>query len=235
MGGGRDVPWVAALRSCWGRQGYGPGMAPIVLDPDEVNQDRHVTLTDGRTLDLGKADAALLHRIARQLQVHRSSYLHAYQPADQDLADQVAVGEVALEEVAPLYVRVTALQRAIKGTGGRGAEQVDVAALLQATSWTSSAGATLPLVEMTPTHRRNLQGWLERHSLALEKRFEEATLTDAQRHRVEPADPWVAGTPLYRRLTALIAAESTRERAMDQARQVVRHVEFDRSGRWPDR
>ena len=44
-------------------------------------------------------------------------------------------------------------------------------------------------------------------------------LTAEQRTLVVPADPWVAGTPLYRRLADLRAAETARERAMDQARQ----------------
>ena len=44
---------------------------------------------------------------------------------------------------------------------------------------------------MTPTHRRNLRGWLERNSDALAARFAAASLTDAQQAQVVPADPWV--------------------------------------------
>jgi hypothetical protein len=210
-------------------------MVRITLDPDEVNQAAHVTLTDGTVVDLAAVDKATLDRIARQLHVHRSSYLHAFEPADTHVRAQVDGGEVTLDEVAPLYVKVAALQRRSRPAAGRAAEQLDLAILLQTRVWTSSSGVTQDLRDLTPTHRRNLIAWLERNTDALERRFAAADLSAEQRQQVVAASPWVAGTPVYRRLAELIAAESARERAMDQARQVARSLEFGRSGNWPDR
>jgi hypothetical protein len=210
-------------------------VARITLDPDEVNQAAEVTLTDGRTIALADADARTLRRVARQLYTHRSSYAAAFAPADGAIADRVATGDVALEEVAPLHRRVRELLETVRRDGGRGAANVDPLELLQTTTWTSSSGRVEPLDAFTPTHRRNLVGWLERHSDGLRERFDDAPLTERQRGQVVDADPWVAGTPLYRALKAAIAAESGTEVARDQARQVVRHLEFERKGRWPDR
>lgn len=210
-------------------------MARITLDPDEVNQATEVTLTDGRTIALAKADARTLRRVARQLHTHRSSYEAAFTPVDGAAADRVASGEVPLDEVAPLHRRVRELLETARHDGGRGAANVDPLELLQTTTWTSSSGRVETLASFTPTHRRNLVGWLERSSDGLRHRFDDAPLTERQRGKVVDADPWVAGTPLYRALTAAIAAESGTEVARDQARQVVRHLEFERKGRWPDR
>lgn len=210
-------------------------MARITLDPDEVNQAVEVTLTDGRTVPLEDADPRLLRRIARQLHTHRSSYEAAFDPEHEATARQVADGEVPLREVAPLHRRVAELLDLAASRGGRGAGNVDPLELLQTATWTSSAGVVERLEELTPTHRRNLHGWLERHSDGLRDRFDEAELTERQRGLVVDADPWVAGTPLYRRLVALIAAESPVEQAKDQARQVLRHLEYERQGRWPER
>lgn len=207
-------------------------MARIVLDPDEVNQDVHVTLTDGEVVALEDADRATLDRIARQLHVHRSSYAHAFR--DPVVGDRVAAGEVPVEDHAPLYLRVARLQATAREGRRRPPRSLDLAVLLQDRTWTSSSGATHDLVSLTPTHRRNLRGWLERSSEDLRERAAHE-LTPDQRARIADADPWVAGTPLFRRLSALIAAESARERAMDEARQVARHLEFERSGDWPDR
>lgn len=208
-------------------------MTRIVLDPDEVNQDVHVTLTDGRTVELAACDRATLDHIARQLHVHRSSYAHAFR--DPAVGDQVAAGVLPVEEHAPLYLRVTALQAATRtDRERRPARSLDLAVLLQDRTWTSSSGTTRDLVSLTPTHRRNLVGWLERTSDDLQARAE-TELTHAERACIEPAEPWVAGTPLHRRLTALITTESARDRAMDQARQVARTLEFERSGDWPER
>lgn len=208
-------------------------MARIVLDPDEVNQDRLVTLVDGEIVTLAEADRATLDRIARQLYVHRSSYAHAF--VDPAVGDQVAAGELPVEQHAPLYLRVAALQsRAREGRQRRPARSLDLAMLLQDRTWTSSSGATQDLVSLTPTHRRNLVSYLERTSQTLAERAA-TELDDDQRAHVAPADPWVAGTPLYRRLRTLMEAETARERAMDQARQVARTLEFERSGDWPDR
>lgn len=205
----------------------------IVLDPDEVNQDHHVTLTDGETVVLAECDRATLDRIARQLHVHRSSYAHAFR--DPAVGDQVAADVVAVEDHAPLYLRVTALQAASReGRTRRPPRSLDLAVLLQDRAWTSSSGATRDLVSLTPTHRHNLVSWLARSSEDLARRAA-AELTDEERALVEEADPWVAGTPLFRRLTALIRAESARDRAMDQARQVARALEFEQSGDWPER
>jgi len=209
-------------------------VARIVLDPDEVNQRAVVTLTDGSTVDLGEADAPTLHRIARQLHVHRSSYAHAWSAPDPTTGARVAAGEVSLEEVAPLYLAVAARLVATKPTG-RGADQVDLGALLQDRVWTSSAGVTTSIADLTPSHRTNLMGWLERNSAALRQRFDDLGVPVATRSVIAEADPWIAGTPLYRGLMALQAQESALERAKDQARQVVRRVEFERTGKWPDR
>lgn len=207
-------------------------MARIVLDPEEVNQDRTVTLTDGTVVDLGTADRPTLDRIARQLHVHRSSYAHALE--DPAVGDRVATGEIPVEQVAPLYRRVARLQEAAREGRRRPATSLDLAMLLQDRTWTSSSGVVRDLVSLTPTHRANLLGWLERTSEDLASRAD-AELTVEQRHLVEDADPWVAGTPLYRRLRSLIETESSRDRAVDLARQVARSVEFERSGQWPDR
>lgn len=208
-------------------------MARIVLDPDEVNQDVHVTLTDGETVVLADCDRGTLDRIARQLHVHRSSYAHAFR--DPEVGDQVAAGVLPVEEHAPLYLRVTALQTASRTEKQRRPPRsLDLAMLLQDRTWTSSSGATRDLVSLTPTHRRNLIGWLERTSDELRARAE-TELSTEQRALVAPAEPWVAGTPLYRRLASLMAAETARERAMDHARQVARTLEFERSGDWPER
>lgn len=208
-------------------------MARIVLDPDEVNQDVLVTLTDGEVATLADCDRAMLDRIARQLHVHRSSYAHAFR--DPAVGDQVAADILPVEDHAPLYLRVAALQAAARDERKRRPPRsLDLSNLLQDRTWTSSSGATRDLLSLTPTHRRNLLGWLRRTSDDLEQRAR-TELTDSQRAQIADADPWVDGTPLARRLAALIAAESARERAMDQARQVARTLEFERSGDWPDR
>ncbi len=208
-------------------------MARIVLDPDEVNQDAVVTLTDGEVVTLAECDRAMLDRIARQLHVHRSSYAHAFR--DPAVGDQVAADILPVEEHAPLFLRVASLQAAARDERQRRPPRsLDLAVLLQDRTWTSSSGATRELLSLTPTHRRNLLGWLRRTSDDLADRAA-TELSDSQRALVTEADPWVDGTPLARRLAALIAAESARERAMDQARQVARTVEFERSGDWPDR
>lgn len=210
-------------------------MVRITLDPDEVNQSVEVTLTDGRTVLLDEADPRLLRRIARQLHTHRSSYGSAFAPDDAALALRVANGVVSLDEVAPLHRRVAELLEQARARGGRGASHVDPVELLQTSTWTSSSGVVEELASFTPTHRRNLLGWLERHSDGLRDRFDEAELTERQRGLVVDAEPWVAGTPLYRSLAALIASETGTEQARDQARQVLRQLEFEREGRWPDR
>lgn len=208
-------------------------MARIVLDPDEVNQDVVVTLTDGAVATLAECDRAMLDRIARQLHVHRSTYAHAFR--DPAVGDQVAADILPVEDHAPLYLRVAALQAAARDERQRRPPRsLDLANLLQDRTWTSSSGATRDLLSLTPTHRRNLLEWLRRTSDDLRQRAM-TELSDNQRAQITDADPWVDGTPLARRLAALIAAESARERAMDQARQVARTLEFERSGDWPDR
>jgi hypothetical protein len=206
-------------------------VARIVLDPDEVNQDRVVTLTDGTVVELSDASRTTLERIARQLHVHRSSYAHALD--DPHLGDRVAAGEARLEDHAPLYLRVGALLEKARQGRRRPAAELDLELLLQTRVWTSSSGTTTVLVGMTPSHRRNLVNWLERHSEALRERADGA-LSPTQRERIVAADPWVAGTPLYRRLVELIAAETGLDHAKDRARQIAREIEFERSGRWPE-
>jgi hypothetical protein len=208
-------------------------MARIVLDPDEVNQDELVTLTDGTVVELATADRRLLDRIARQLHIHRSSYAHAFR--DPAVCDRVAAGELDVADHAPLFLRVARLQEEARRGHRRPPADVDVDVLLQDRTWTSSSGATQDLVALTPTHRRNLLGWLERNSDALEEAAARAELTDEQARDIVGAEPWVAGTPLYRRLAELAALETARERAVDEARQVARAIEFERSGDWPDR
>jgi hypothetical protein len=207
----------------------------IVLDPDEVNQAAEVTLTDGRVVVLAEADAATLRRVARQLHTHASSYAAAFAPDDEGTATRVAEGDLALEDVAPLHRRVRELLGRVAASAGRSAATIDPVELLQRRTWTSSSGTVEELDALTPTHRRNLLAWLERRSDALRERFEAADLPADTRARVTPADPWVAGTPVHRRLQELIAAESGTEQARDEARQVVRRLEFERKGRWPER
>lgn len=208
-------------------------MTRIVLDPDDVNQDRHVTMTDGTVLELGEASRTQLDRIAQQLHVHRSTYQHALRSGDADLDDQVAAGERRVEEVSPLYLRVGALQAAKRQGSGRAVEELDLEMLFQTRVWVSSAGVSRPLSELTPTHRRNLVGWLERNSDAIRERVRSTDLPPGLIAGLVKATPWVAGTPVYRRLTELIAAETGRDQAIDRARQIVREVEFKRSGEWP--
>lgn len=210
-------------------------MARITLDPDDVNQDREVTLTDGRVVTLGDADTRTLREVARQLYTHRSSYEAAFAPRDEEVLAQLRAGEVALDDVAPLHLRLRELLRTRRSDGGRSPTTLEPTLLLQRRIWTSASGVSRPLEELTPTHRRNLLGWLERHSDDLAQRFAEADLTDEQRAAVEPRIPWVLGTPLYQRIEALIAAETSTEQARDQARQAMRKVRFTREGEWPDR
>ena len=89
------------------------------------------------------------------------------------------------------------------------------------------------MTDLTPSHRRNLLTWLERASDELEVSFAQAHVEAEDRAQVEPADPWVAGTPLYRRLHELVEQESSLERAKDEARQRARQLHFDRTGEWP--
>ena len=81
-------------------------MARITLDPDEVNQDRVVTTTNGEVVVLAEASAAELRAIARQLHVHRSSYAHAFEGPDQATTDAVVAGTRGLDGLAPLHVAV---------------------------------------------------------------------------------------------------------------------------------
>lgn len=210
-------------------------MARITLDPDDVNQDVEVTLTDGTTVTLATASAAVLRRIARQLHTHRSSYEAAFAPDDETSAHRVAAGLVALEDVAPLHARLREHLERARRDDGRPATRIDPVELLQQRTWTSSSGVVEHLEDLTPTHRRNLLGWLERRSDDLAERFAAADLPPPVGAQVREAAPWVAGTPLYRRLTALVEAESSTEQARDEARQVMRKLEFERRGTWPER
>lgn len=210
-------------------------MARITLDPDDVNQDHEVTLTDGRVVTLADADPRTLREIARQLYTHRSSYEAAFAPPDEALLAKLRAGEIALDDVAPLHQRLRELLRTRRADGGRSPTTLEPTLLLQRRIWTSASGASRPLEELTPTHRRNLLGWLERHSDDLAERFAGADLSAEQRGAVEPRIPWVLGTPLYQRIEQLIADESTTEQARDAARQAMRKVRFSQEGEWPDR
>ena len=190
-------------------------------------------LTDGTVVDLGDASRTLLDRIARQLHVHRSTYQHALRSGDAELDDRVAAGEARLEEVSPLYLRVAALQAKQREGRGRAVDELDMELLFQNRVWVSSSGASQPLSELTPSHRRNLVAWLERNSDAIARRVREGDLGEDVTAAWREAEPWVAGTPLYERLQELIAGETGRDLAIDRARQIVREVEFQRTGQWP--
>lgn len=220
-------------RGIIGSTAQGDTLSRIVLDPEDVNQDRQVTMTDGTVVDLDSASRTLLDRIARQLHVHRSTYQHALRSGDAELDDRVAAGESRVEEVSPLYLRVAALQAKHRKGRGRAVDELDLDLLFQTRVWVSSAGASQPLSELTPSHRRNLVAWLERNTDAIEARVDAAEIPDELRNRHTGAQPWVTGTPLYRRLQELIAAETGRDLAIDRARQIVREVEFQRTGEWP--
>ncbi len=207
-------------------------MTRIILDPEEVNQTARVTLTDGTVVALDEADAAMLGRIAEQLHIHRSTYAHAL--VDPAIGDRVAAGELDVAEHAPLHQAVQErLREARAGRRRRAATDLSPGVLLQTRTWTSSRGATRLLVDLTPSHRRNLMGWLERNSDVLHQRAA-ADWTNEQLESIEPRTPWVAGTPLYRRLEALVAAETGHELARDRAREIARRLEFERSGHWPE-
>lgn len=207
-------------------------MARIVLDPDDVNQGEVVTLTDGTTVEIGTATRAQIGRISRQLARYASVYADAYRAPDAPTAEKLARRELDLADIAPLHQAVRRRHIALKDEPGRGADDVDPTALLDDHRWTSSGGVVKRLGELTPSHRDNLIGWLERHSDPLEAAAREQ-LGDEELARVRPADPWVAGTPLYRALRAHQAATDSRELAMDEARQVARRIAFETTGRWP--
>ncbi|HSK23754.1 MAG TPA: hypothetical protein VK906_11285, partial [Egicoccus sp.] len=154
---------------------------------------------------------------------------------DDEVLARLRAGEVALDDVAPLHQRLRELLRTRRSDGGRSPTTLEPVLLLQRRIWTSASGVSRPLEELTPTHRRNLLGWLERHSDDLAERFADAELTAEQRAAVEPRIPWVLGTPLYQRIEELIAAETTTEQARDEARQAMRKVRFSQEGEWPDR
>ena len=207
-------------------------MARIVLDPDDVNQDVHVTLTDGAVVEVATADRAVLGRVARQLARFAPVYADAYRAPDVHTAERLARGELELAEVAPLHAAVRRRHLALKDEPGRGARDIDPTALLDDHRWTTGDGAVRRLAELTPSHRRNLLAWLERHDADLRAAAEDR-LTTEELARVHPADPWVAGTPLHRTLQALEDAADSRELAMDEARQVARRIAFETTGRWP--
>lgn len=209
-------------------------MTRIVLDPDEVNQAQVVTLTDGSTVELATADRATLGRVARQLARYGSVYEDAYRPADTPTAERIAAGELTVAQVAPLYAAVARRHAAQPREQGRGAADVDPTALLDPERWVTGSGRTLRVDELTPSHRRNLLAWLERHDEQLRATFDAATLTPAQRAQVRPARPWVTGTPLHRAVSAHEASTTERDLAMDEARQVARRIRFQATGRWPD-
>lgn len=207
-------------------------MVRIVLDPDEVNQDQVVTLTDGVVVQLGEASLAVLEDVARQLHVYRCVYAHAFK--DLEVGAAVRAGEEPVEPHSPLYRRVEKLQREHRRRhgGDREKRDLDPALLLQDRVWLSSTGVERELTSLTPSHRRNLLRWLERQSDRLQRAFEQAGLTlDV----LEVHDPWVVGTPLYRRLEELGITESAREQAMDAARQEARRIHFERTGEWPEK
>ncbi len=210
-------------------------MARIVLDPDDVNQDRVVTTTNGAVVVLDEADSATLRRIARQLHIHRSTYAHAFRADDDATSDAVVAGELSLDDLSPLHQRVAELLAGLVKRGGRSARDLDPTSLLETQTWASSGGAARQLTDLTPSHRHNLISWLERNSDDLRSAFLHVygDGDSAESRLIEPRDPWVAGTPLHRRLTALVNAETARDQAIDQARQTARRIAFERRGEWP--
>lgn len=207
-------------------------MARIILDPEDVNQGEVVTLTDGSVVEVAKATRAQVGRVSRQIARYEAVYADAYRAPDAQTAEKLAHGELRLEQVAPLHQAVRRRHTALKDEPGRGAADVDPTALFDDHRWTSSGGVVKALGELTPSHRANLLAWLERHTDPLEEAAREQ-LSDAELARVRPAEPWVAGTPLYRALKAHQAATDSRELAMDEARQVARRIAFETTGRWP--
>ena len=207
-------------------------MARIILDPDDVNQAEVVTLSDGSVVRVEDATRAQIGRISRQLARYDAVYADAYRAPDIQTAEKLSRGELELGQVSPLHQAVQRRHTALKDEPGRGADDVDPTALLDDHRWTSSGGVVKRLGELTPSHRENLLGWLERHSDPLEAAARDQ-LPAADLARVRPADPWVAGTPLYRALKAHQAATDSRELAMDEARQVARRIAFETTGRWP--
>lgn len=207
-------------------------MARIVLDPDDVNQGVEVTLTDGSVVELANATRAQVGRVARQLARYASVYADAFRAPDVQTAEKLAHGELTLAQVAPLHQAVARRHQVLRDEPGRGADDIDPTALLDDHRWTTGSGTVKRLGELTPSHRENLLGWLERHSDALEAAARDQ-LTSAERAAVRPASPWVAGTPLYRALRAHQAATDATELAKDEARQVARRIAFQTTGRWP--
>ena len=207
-------------------------MARIVLDPDDVNQGTHVTLTDGSVVELATATRAQVGRVARQLARYAAVYRDAFRAPDVQTAEKLDRRELTLDQVAPLHQAVARRHKALKDEPGRGADDIDPTALLDDHRWTTGSGAVKRLGELTPSHRENLLGWLERHSDQLEAAAR-THLRDEERAQVRPATPWVAGTPLYRALKAHQAATDATELAKDEARQVARRIAFQTTGRWP--
>lgn len=207
-------------------------MVRIILDPDDVNQAEHVTLTDGAVVEIASATRAQLGRVARQLARYAAVYADAYRAPDVPTAEKLSRGELELDQVAPLHQAVRRRHQMIKDEPGRGADDVDPTALLDDHRWTSGGGVVKRLGELTPSHRSNLLAWLERHSDQLEAAAHQQ-LDDAELQRIHRAEPWVAGTPLYRALRAYQDATNSRELAMDEARQVARRIAFETTGRWP--
>lgn len=203
-----------------------------MLDPEEVNQGEVVTLTDGAVIDVATATRAQLGRVSRQLARFHAVYADAFRAPDLRTAERIHAGELSLAEVAPLHVAVRRRHKELKDEPGRGAQDVDPTALLDDQRWTTGGGEVRRLEELTPSHRRNLLGWLERHSDALRAAAIEG-LTEPELARIRPADPWVAGTPVHRQLTALDEQTSSVELAKDEARQVARRIAFQTTGRWP--
>lgn len=207
-------------------------MARIILDPDDVNQGAHVTLTDGSVIEVATATRAQIGRVARQLARYAAVYADAFRAPDVQTAEKLDRGELTLGQIAPLHQAVARRHQALKDEPGRGADDIDPTALLDDHRWTTGSGAVKRLGELTPSHRANLLGWLERHSEPLQKAAREH-LTDEERSPIRPATPWVAGTPLYRALQAHQAATDATELAKDEARQVARRIAFETTGRWP--
>ena len=207
-------------------------MARIVLDPDDVNQAHHVTLTDGSVVELATATRAQIGRVARQLARYEAVYADAFEAPDVRTAEKLARRELRLAQVAPLHQAVARRHQALKDEPGRGADDIDPTALLDDHRWTTGSGSVKRLGDLTPSHRENLLGWLERHSEPLEAAAR-AQLTDEELARIRSATPWVTGTPLYRALQAHQAATDATELAKDEARQVARRIAFQTTGRWP--
>ncbi len=204
-------------------------MAQVTFDPDDVNQDRSILLADGRRVAIAELAPDEVVAAIRQCWTLRSAYAEArvaahpaHARADHDQLDLSGTPLLAALE------RRRAEQR--RERASRSADSLPAADLFQDATWTSRNGTTRALNLLSPSHRRSVLGWLERNATALADRI------DPDRSRIPRIDPldWVRETPLHRRLTELVAAQTGKDEAKDRARQIARRAHFEATGEWPE-